>query len=267
MNDFEILIIISVFVFLLLAVFIFVFMVLFQRKQQNYIIEKTALKARYEQEILQSQVEIQNQTLQNIGRELHDNIGQLLTVVKLNLGMMNTLIEEKNLEETSGNTEQIHQLIDQVIGEIRSLSKSLDGNFVQEFGLQQSVFYELQRIKKTKKFNTELQVEGKPYKLDFQREIILFRVVQEVLNNALKHSKASEITLVLNYQPQSLTLIIQDNGIGFDTNKAFKPSEINESGIGLRNIQKRINLIAGECKIQSSNGLGTIFRISIPKTP
>lgn len=246
----------------LLILSLFLFFVFYQKKQVENRQEKATLKAQYDQEILTSQIEVQNTTLQYIGRELHDNIGQLLSVAKINLNV---------LEETTQNTEneefikQTNELVEQSIHELRALSKSLDGDFVHDFGLQQSIAHELQRIRKTKKFETDLTLHGEKYSLGYDREIVLFRIVQEILNNALKHSKAKNINIDIDYLPNNFTLTVTDNGKGFDLETVMK-NEISQSGAGLRNIKRRATLINFDCNIDSQINQGTKYILSTKKT-
>jgi two-component system, NarL family, sensor kinase len=255
-------------VLLLLVVFIFIYASLFQKRKIQFIQEKVALKSQYDQEILTSQIEVQNTTLQYIGQELHDNIGQLLSVAKINLNVL-----EETMQDAAGGEphneefiKQTNELIEQAIHDLRSLSKSLDGNFVHDFGLQQSIAHELQRIRKTKKFETELTLHGEKYTLGYEREIVLFRIVQEILNNALKHSKAKNIEVNIKYLPDNFTLSVTDNGKGFDF-EAIMKNELSQSGAGLRNIRRRATLINFDCEIDSQINQGTKYILSKKTTP
>lgn len=251
MSDIVILSVVTTIVFLILAVFVISFIVFFQKKQVKNLQEKAALKTAYDQEILKSQIEVQNQTLQHIGQELHDNIGQLLSVAKMNLN----ILEESDFEDFDF-VKQTNEIITQSISDLRALTKSLDGDFVKDFGLEESISHELQRIRKTRRFQTEISVLGEKRKLGYEREIVLFRIVQEVLNNALKHSKAKNLTIILHYFPESFTLNINDNGKGFDLER-INQKGISQSGAGLRNMQRRMELIGGNCSISSAIGKGT----------
>jgi signal transduction histidine kinase len=236
-------------VFIVSVLFVAIFR--YQSRGREFLIEKTALKTAYDQEILKSQIEVQNQTLQYIGQELHDNIGQLLSVAKINL---NVLEESNNSEHEY--IKQTNDIITQSINDLRALTKSLDGDFVHDFGLEESISHELQRIRKTKRFETEISVLGTKRKLGYETEIVLFRIVQEVLNNALKHAKAKNIMVTLHYFSTTFELSIKDNGKGFDTQN-IKPETMASSGAGLRNMQRRMELIGGKCRINSSIGEGT----------
>lgn len=132
-------------------------------------------------------------------------------MAKINLN----ILEESDNEELDF-IKQTNEIITQSISDLRALTKSLDGDFVKDFGLEESISHELQRIRKTRRFQTEILVLGEKRKLGYEREIVLFRIVQEVLNNALKHSKAKNLTIILHYFPESFILNINDNGKGFD---------------------------------------------------
>ena len=238
-------------ILLLLVVFIVIFAFLFQKRQIQNLQEKAALKTAYDQEILKSQIEVQNQTLQHIGQELHDNIGQLLSVAKINLN----ILEESENEELDF-IKQTNEIITQSISDLRALTKSLDGDFVKDFGLEESISHELQRIRKTRRFQTEISVLGEKRKLGYEREIVLFRIVQEILNNAIKHSKAKNLTIILHYFNDSFTLKVNDNGKGFDLEN-INQKTLSQAGAGLRNMQRRMELIGGKCTISSEIGKGT----------
>ncbi len=258
-NDIGLLAIVTTIVLLLLSSFITLFFFIFQKRQLQNQQEKTALKTAYDQEILKSQIEVQNQTLQHIGRELHDNIGQLLSVAKINL---NVLEESNHVEHDY--IKQTNEIISQSINDLRALTKSLDGDFVNDFGLEESISHELQRIRKTKKFQTEISVLGTKRTSGYEIEIVLFRIVQEVLNNALKHSKAQNIDIVLQYLPTSFELTVKDNGKGFDFENVQSQS-MNSSGAGLRNMQRRMELIGGKCMVKSVLGEGTKVSLQLPR--
>jgi signal transduction histidine kinase len=258
-DDILITVIAATFLFFILAIFTVSFFIVFQQKRRKHREEKTALKTAYDQEILKSQIEVQNQTLQHIGQELHDNIGQLLSVAKINL---NVLEESNNVEHE--HIKQTNDIISQSISDLRALTKSLDGDFVKDFGLEESISHELQRIRKTKRFQTEISVLGTKRKLGYEIEIVLFRIVQEALNNAIKHSKAKNIDIVLQYFPTSFELSVKDNGKGFDLENV-SPKSINSSGAGLRNMQRRMELIGGKCTVKSVLGEGTGVLLELEK--
>ena len=249
---------------LLIAVFFIIIIVgLFKRRQIEYRQEKIALQAQYQQEILQAQLEIQHQTLQQIGQDLHDNIGQLLSVMSLN---MHLLEEEVTDAKTKEQIVGVSEILQQTISGVRGLSKSLDSDFVMDFGLVESLSYELQRIRNTDKYQTEIVVEGQEYRLEGKKEIVLFRIAQEILNNILKHSEASMIKVCFGFEPNQFSLELQDDGKGFDYEAAFY-RDIEYTGVGLRNIQRRIEILGGSCHFTTAEGEGTIVRVELPISP
>lgn len=247
-------------VLVLLIGFIIGFALLFQRRQLRFRQEKEALRRAFEQEISNAQTETQEQTLQYIGQELHDNIGQLLTVVTYQLNGL-----EDDLAETQYQP-YLHQstdLLADIIQAVRQLSKSLDHQNVHRFGLQESIAQELNRIQRIGKITTTIQTSGEPYTLNDQVLTMLFRMTQESLNNALKHAKCQQITVSLNYGLDAFNLTIADNGQGFSIAEAENRS-IEKGGSGLRNMAHRAKLLGGTYQVNSQSGTGTSVSIQIP---
>lgn len=211
----------------------------------------------YQNQLLESQVEIHEQTLKNISEEIHDNIGQVLSLVKLNLNTFPNHLEAP-VQKKIGETEE---LLGKAINDLRDLNQSMHGDKIRAIGLAASLEKELNIIKRTGEFETELQVEGNMYHLDQQKEVILFRIAQESLNNAIKHSHAKKIIIRLQYSPQSLLLIIQDNGRGFD----MLQQDPTETGLGLRSMKNRAALSGANFVVHSSTGNGTTITVELKK--
>jgi two-component system NarL family sensor kinase len=157
---------------------------------------------------------------------------------------------------------QANEMVGQAINDLRELSKSLDADFVNEFGLEQSTTHELSRIRKTRRFQTHFSSNGEPFSMGQQKEIVLFRIVQEILNNAIKHSRAKNINVAFDYTESTFSLTVADDGVGFDW-RLLQQKELSNSGSGLRNIQRRVNLIGGTCEFDSVPGQGTTITIRI----
>ena len=237
--------------FLLLGLFIILLATLYSKRQQKNKIEKLKMKTQFDQALLQTQLEIQEQTLKTISEEIHDNVGQVLSLAKLNLNTFEYNTEQK-LQDT-------RQLISKAINDLRDLSRSMHGDRIAQLGLQQSLADELQILQNSGEFETHLKITGESYKLPQQKEMVLFRMVQEALNNAIKHAKAKNISLQLNYTPEMFTLTVQDDGTGFDTTVMQ-----NKNGIGLTSMQNRATLIGGHFSIRSSEKDGTSITIELP---
>jgi len=247
-------------IFLLVAILLFFcigfFIVLmlnksYQRKL-NYALEKKDIEDKFNHLILKSQIEIQEQTLKTISQEIHDNIGQVLSLTKLTLGS----VESTDVEVVSKiNTTKM--LINKAIIDLKDISNSLNTDSIESIGLLKAVENEVELINKTH-LKAALTISGVVEKLDAKTELILFRMVQECITNAIKHSGAKKIDIHVNYQQNYFELTITDNGIGFNTGK------ISSHGLGLKNIQNRIKIIEATLSINSSYG-GTEIKISIPK--
>ncbi len=245
---------------LLLATFVASFFLIYQRKRNEHQQEMIRVHETYQREILTAQVETQNQTLQHISGELHDHIGQLLAVVRLQLNVL-----DEDLVETPHHpaVQQTGSLVQQVINDLRTLSKTLNTDAVTQIGLHDSIRLELDRICRTGRYETQLTITGEPRRLNPQVEIVLFRMVQEAISNTLKHARAKTILVSTDYQPDRFALCIADDGRGFPMNPQpdTKPAA---TGQGLGNLQRRATLLGGSCTIMSQPGEGCIITITLP---
>ncbi len=241
---------------MIVATGIIVLVFVYQKKQLQYLNEKEQLKANFDKEILESKLEIQERTMKIISQEIHDNIGQVLSVVKLNINLMHWHDNPYEMQEKINTTAS---LVGKAIQDLRDLSKSLDSDNITEKGLVRSIEFEFELLKKTGLFSTSLQVEGEPYSLPDHKELILFRIFQEVTNNILKHAQASFVTVYIHFYPHKFELTILDNGKGFDTSLFDQ-----HAGLGLRNMQNRSQLIGAQYHIHSQPGHGTRINIEMP---
>lgn len=257
-GDVRSIIILGTIVFLILGAFIISFIFLYRYRKNKMLLEKEQMKITFQQELLRTQLEIQEQTLKNISQEIHDNIGQMLSLAKLNLATAD--VEKK---ETAGQKIQdSHHLISKAIQDLRDLSRSLNSDYVSEMGFLHSIEYELDMIRKTGLIKTNLQVTGQVYKINPQKELILFRIAQETLNNIMKHAAADTISVWIAYDPTVLTLKISDNGRGFHLSQ-LKENGSSNRGLGILNMHNRAKLIGSVFQINSSPGKGTEVTIQL----
>lgn len=256
--DITIAIVVATGMFLLLGAFMLLFFFLNKNRQKKNKKEKLYLQSQFSQTLLQTKLEIQEQTLQTISEEIHDNIGQVLSLVKLNL---NTFPD--NLEEAIKlKIEDTEQLLSKAIADLRDISQSMNTDKIASLGLEAAIALQLQQIQKTGRFGTQFHTSGIRRHVEPQKEMVLFRIVQEALNNAVKHSGAKNITINILYTPESLLLQVSDDGIGFTQENAAQPT----AGIGLKNIQNRVALIGAVFSIHSTIDNGTTLTIEL-KTP
>ena len=248
-------------VMVLLIIFIIAFSVLYQRRQFQYFREREVLRQTYQRELLHSQLEIQNQTLQQIAEELHDHIGQLLTVAVMRL---NSLEDEVSGPVAQQSVQQTRDIVSTIINDVRNLSKTLDYNTVQRFGLLPSLTLELEHIQRTGRVQTQLLTTGEPYSLGEQTETVLLRMTQESLNNALKHAHARTLTISAEFQPDSFRLTVADDGRGFSVDEVTTRT-LGQSGSGLSNLHRRAGLLGGSCTVIGRPNEGTQVEIRVPR--
>ena len=226
------------------------------KRRQNYFLKETEkLKLDYEKNLLSTRLEIQEETFLNISREIHDNISLSLTLAKLHL---NTL-DLSNRQKTEEQLNQSINLLSNSIIELSEISKSLNAELIAQQGLLKALENEIKRIEEIKLFKLEYKVEGNPVYLDAQKELIIFRIIQESFNNIIKHSAATVAELRLNYNASKLYVNISDNGKGFENEKIK-----NERQAGLKNMRSRTAIINGSMNLKSIPGHGTSLSFIIP---
>lgn len=235
------------------------YIIVYRKRRIRHRKDMEEAKLIFSQTLLQTQLEIQEQTLKNISQEIHDNIGQVLSLVKININTMNC--DEPDLLQ--GKIDDSKTLISKAIQDLRDLSRSLNTDYVVEMGLARSIEYELELIKKTGSFETLFSIEGNSYRLEQQKELILFRIVQEVLHNIIKHAKASLITVALQFEPEKFVLTVADNGIGFDIS-GLKENNYAGTGLGIRNMHNRAKMINTDFIINSDLTKGTTITLTFP---
>jgi signal transduction histidine kinase len=256
--DVGLVIIVGTTIVILLSYFIVVFTLSYKKKQVEHTIEVGRIQTEFSQTLLQSQLEIKEQTLQHIAYELHDNLGQIASLIKINL---NTL-QLEDREKSSQKIEDTKELTRQLILDLKSLSLRLNGDLIVKLGLLKGIENEVERLNKIGEFATTLKVEGAAFVLDENTTIILYRMVQEVINNMVKHSQAKHLEFLLTATENLLTLVISDDGVGFNLEE-----KLSSGGSGLLNLQSRAKLIHAQFSIQSSSGVGTKICIELPLIP
>lgn len=256
------LIVIVTIILLLLVSFIVLFLFVYQRRAYKHKRQVQKMREDFNNEMLKSKIELQEQVLNSVAAEIHDNLGQMLSVVKLNLVKLGRMV--------GGNAEKETELIDElkvqvsgVINDMRSITKTLSQDFISNFGLEESLKIELDKVNRTGFLTTNLRTVGTPYKFDGRIQIVLFRIAQELLNNAIKHAEAKNLTVELHYFPDDLILTVTDDGKGFSIKNIEKRSAVL-SGNGLRNMKNRVKIIGGVLTLESSEDNGTIIKITAP---
>jgi len=244
---------------LLLVGFIIAILYFYQRRQQKQEREITSLKEQYQKELLNSQLEMQESTMKQIGQELHDNIKHQLLVVYTSLDFLPIENDDPNFEILKETKHEINN----IIKDIAQLSHSLHTDRILQIGLLDSLQLEAERLKKIKTLQVVYSCSVRNNYYDGQTSTFIFRMVQEILQNTLKHAKATEIKIdVFDKDVTFFVIRIQDNGVGF--NVSDKLTQTKETGIGLTNIYNRAKLIGAIIKIDSEIGKGTTVSLVLP---
>ena len=238
---------------LLFTSFIVTLVYKYQQKQNAHIKDIEALNTSHENALLLSQLEIQEQTFQHISREMHDNIGQKLTLAKLYLNTLKYQDGNKTMMQINDTI----NIMSEAISDLSNISRSMSCEIILNNGLIKALEYEFAQLEKPGKYKINFSVRGNPVFLKTDTELLLFRITQEALNNIIKHADASQIYITLDYNDFLLSMTITDNGKGFD-------SGLPITGTGIQNIKKRVAILKGCVNISSKKESGTQIKIEIP---
>ena len=245
-NDPTLLLVVGTSTILLFLGFVVILMVINNSRHIRHRAELAELHAAREREVIRAEREATQQTLREIGRELHDNVGQLLTVAQLG---MNTALDER----ADARLAAARDALDQGIEEVRRLGHDLNSDLWQHRSLVDAISTEAERLERVGRVSAHVVVKGTPPALPPDKSTILYRVFQEVVNNALKHSGADTITIVVESGPP-LAITITDNGSGFDTAHV-------DTHAGLMTIGKRCALIGFEATCDTAPGRGCTWHL------
>jgi signal transduction histidine kinase len=233
--------IIMMIVFALLFVGIILFMMQFRKSRLLHM-----------EELMKTKLEIQDQTLTYLGRELHDNLGQLLTVSRIHVNSL--------MKQYAGDVKiaALDSVMDKTISELRALSKSLNSSRIHDFGLHKELGLEVERLTRMNIMKLDFSIEGEERPLPNDKAIILYRIIQEFLSNTIKYAQAEQLRLKLHYRAKQLEVSISDNGKGFDMTSG-------SVGSGVSNIRNRAQLLnVQNLLFQSEPGKGTHLSLTLP---
>jgi signal transduction histidine kinase len=238
----------SIFVLLLVVAAFMLFRIYLKRKNK-LLLEKERMNIEFEQTLLKSRLEIQEQTFAHISREMHDNLGQVLSLISIHL---NTLKGPHDPDKI----QLMDNLVTKAITDMRNLSHSLDADYIRNNGWAEPVSKLLDDLRNTGKYSTQCLLDDDLPSLGNEKPIILFRMIQEVINNIIKHARANALFFKAKKENDRVIITIRDNGQGFDRDKI-------REGSGLRNLENRSKMINAGITIESEQGLGTLVTISI----
>jgi len=247
--------ILGVIIFILLFVFFWTFLIIYYKRLHAMRLAQEKLQAEISNEVNNARNEIQQATLNTISQEIHDNVGQLLSLTKMQLNLL-----EQSPDKDDNLVRDAKDNISKAMTDLRDLAKGMSSDRIKLLGLFDSVVQEASRINKVGSFQVDVSSIGNKQEPEHQKQLVLFRVIQECFQNIIKHAKANHVLVSFNYQPNSFDVLITDDGVGFD----YHPGSPSSEGLGLMNIFNRIHLVGGEVTLNSAPGAGTSVHIKVP---
>ena len=239
--------------FLLFAGFIVTYLVIYWKRKVQHRQEVEKMQMVFTSEVLKSQLEMQEQTLTHISQEIHDNVGQVLSLVKV---QVNILAEKNTLDKNT--IYSIKENLGKALTDLRNMTRSMNTQRVLSWSFTEELTHEINRVHSTGLLAINFACEGEERPLEQHNKLVLFRIFQECLQNIIRHAEASASYINLVYDSSQLLLTVQDNG------KGFIPASVTGKGLGLQSIRSRAQLIGGTAVIDSTPGKGTLITITIP---
>jgi len=236
-------IVVSTILFLLIIGLVVALMIINSNCRRKHVVELAEFQLQRDQEVMSAEREATEQTLTEVGRELHDNIGQLLTATQM--GFRNNLDEDIQEEGAIGRS---METLEQTIEEVRRLARSLNSDLWRDRTLVDAIAFECERLSRMRVVAMRFEHGGDVFEIDNDSKTILFRCFQEVISNAIRHGQARNIDVALSVKGGPV-LKISDDGRGFDAEKTTK-------GAGLNNIRRRSRLIGFTAEVDSEVGNG-----------
>ncbi|MCA0233601.1 MAG: histidine kinase [Bacteroidetes bacterium] len=236
---------------------ILAFIVLYRQRKIQYIRETQLLQQLHQQELMEAQLAIQQQTMRDIGREIHDDVGQKLTLASI---YAQVLLHSKALKTTDSFSQmtEIAKLIDTSLQDLRQLSKSLVQPELTHTPLEDLLRQEVAQINQLGSCHVHLLLPSAPLLLDTSIKNNIFRISQEFMQNSLKHAFCQTIWLNISIKPDRIDFVFKDDGKGFEIDR-------QSTGIGLANVKRRLSeLAAFDDSFTSTLGSGTTLQFSIP---
>ncbi|MBS1772866.1 MAG: two-component sensor histidine kinase [Bacteroidetes bacterium] len=254
-TEYKIFIILATLILLVFINGILIFVIQYRKRKLLHEKEKTMMNEQHTEELLQTKLEIQTQTMQDIGREIHDNVGQRLTLAAI---YANQLSHSNNYPEITQRITEVGSIINESLSELRNLSRHLTNENTQATELKTLIESECARINALNICTVSCHFNRDNFSMFNTVKNFILRIIQEFIQNSLKHSGCKQITIAFTYTYTGLEVTATDDGKGFDT------GNIQREGIGLQNMKKRAELIGAEFSINSQKHNGTQLHLFIP---
>lgn len=225
----------------------------YKKKQDAYLHQLKLMKEDYDKQLMWSQIEMQEEAFAHLGQELHDDIGQLLSSTKLLIN-----VTQRSMQEIPDTLQIAEDTLSTAIQHLRALSKSFSRQWLDQFSLVENLKAEVERINSSRAITVKFTYELVELPLQAEPQIILFRIIQEAMQNCIKHARPQVIDISIRKADQQLILIIADDGSGFDKDS------MASIGMGIRNMQHRTSLLGGDIRWEVTTAGGTAVLITLP---
>jgi len=199
-------------------------------------------------------VEGQEDERKRIARELHDGLGVLLSAVKMQFSSI-----KDEIKENRPLVEKAEQLLEQASGDVRKISHNMMPGLLTKLGLYEAVGDLIDKLDETRELEIHAEIPEDAPRLQENKEIMIYRIIQEMVNNTLKYAEAKNIYLKMEPLPENLEINYSDDGKGFNVGETLE-----SKSIGLQSIQSRVNFLKGRVSLKSEPGKGTRFTLTIP---
>ena len=238
-------IVIAMLIVVLLSVGVIMFFVIYHRRLLIQQKEKQQLESEYQTELLKASIESQESERFRISKEMHDNIGAMLTTTKMCFQHVSTSLSEAELDKVK---KKMNSFFEGMIDSTRTISQNLSPIVLTKLGLIEAIRSLAESVEDTGNFTCNFST-NLTRRVGKSEELNIYRILQELITNTLKHSEASEIDIELMSIPEdnALTLVYKDNGSGFSPEILAK-----KKGIGLKNIESRLSVMKGNVVYSSS---------------
>lgn len=224
-----------------------------EQERQLHIQEVNDLMRRNEINTMQAMLEGQEKERERTAKDLHDRLGAMLSTIKMQVGALESKVEEVQVEQHSLYEKVIH-LLDEAVGEVRRIAYGMNSLTLSRFGLAKALEDLCDNVRISGKLAVELKLYGLEQRMDRRVEIVIYRIVQELISNVLKHAEAHEISVSVTREAGRISVMISDDGKGFDPSKA-------SGGIGLDNVRSRAASIGATVHVDSTPGHGTTVSV------
>lgn len=242
---------------LVLAGSIVLFVVFYQKKMIQEQVKRQRLEIEHQHRMMQATLESQEAERRKLASELHDSIGGMLSTIRMGVSTLGRLLPGED------SIDQTKQMLDDTISSVRKISRDLMPSTLEKFGLSQALRDLCDRVQSTSLLPVRFIENDEISSIDKNKELMLFRIVQELLNNAIKHSQATLITLTIADRENKLSICVDDNGIGFNIEEQ-RNDKTTGKGLGLYSIENRAELLGAKLDFEPASPRGSKITLTLP---